>query len=176
MKQIALFLIFLGSSAGLFGQGNPIDDLFDKYSGKEGVTTIYISSRMFQMIAGADLDDEELSRLMSRLKSIRIMSVEDSLMNRSLNFYKELESKLDLSKYEELMVVKEGGKDLKFLIRGKGDRVDEFLMIGGGAGGNMLISIKGELDMNNISEISRTIGIQELKEIEKNQTKKKDEE
>ncbi|MEZ5001328.1 MAG: hypothetical protein R2727_12180 [Bacteroidales bacterium] len=51
MKKITVLLILLVSSAGLFGQTNGIDDLFNKYSGKEGITTIFISSRMFQMIA-----------------------------------------------------------------------------------------------------------------------------
>jgi len=176
MKQISLFLLLLASSFSLFGQGNPIDELFDKYSGKEGITTVFISSKMFQMIAGADLDDDELNDLVSRLKSIRILTVDDSLMNNKLNFYKELEPKLDFSKYEELMVIKEGGKDIKFLVRGKGNRVDELLMIGGGAGSNILISIKGDLDMDNISEISRTIGISELENIDKNQSKKKNDE
>lgn len=176
MKQISLFLLLLVSSFSLYGQANPVDDLFDKYSGKEGFTAIYISSRMFQMIAGADLDEEELTQLVGRLKSIRILTVEDSLINNRLNFYKELESKLDFSKYEELMVIKEGGKDIKFLIRGKANRVDELLMIGGGAGSNILISIKGDLDMDNISKISRTIGIKELENLERDQGKKKNDE
>ncbi|MEZ5012615.1 MAG: DUF4252 domain-containing protein, partial [Bacteroidales bacterium] len=93
-----------------------------------------------------------------------------------LNLYKELEKKVDFSKYEELMVVKEGGKDIKFLIREKGNRIEELLMIGGGPGSNVLISIKGDLDMDNISDISRTIGIEELdKSVNGNKNIKKDE-
>lgn len=176
MKKTITLLMLLAIALTSFGQSNPIDDLFDKYSGKEGITTIYISSRMFQMIAGADLDDEELTELIGRLKSIRIMTVEDSLLNGRLNLYKELASKLDFTKYEELMVVKEGGKDIKFLIRGKGNKIDELLMIGGGAGSNMMISIRGDLDMNNISDISKTIGIKELEGLENGKTGKKDEE
>lgn len=173
MKKLIVLILLISFTPGLFSQSNPIDEMFDKYSGKEGITTVFISSRMFQMIAGADLDDEKVSDLMSRLKSIRILAVEDSLLNIKLNFHKELASKLDLSRYEELMVVKEGGKDLKFLIRGKGDKIDEFLMIGGGVGTNILISIKGDLNMNNISDISRTIGIEELNGIDNKQAAKK---
>ncbi|MEZ5001329.1 MAG: DUF4252 domain-containing protein [Bacteroidales bacterium] len=93
-----------------------------------------------------------------------------------MNLYKELEKKVDFSKYEELMVVKEGGKDIKFLIREKGNRIEELLMIGGGPGSNVLISIKGDLDMDNISDISRTIGIEELdKSVNGNKNIKKDE-
>lgn len=172
-KRVTIPAILLFITLAAFGQNNPIDELFDKYSGQEGITTIYISSRMFSMIAQADLDDEELEKLIDNLKSIRIMTISDSLLNRKINFYEELGKKLDYNKYEELMVVKDGGKDLIFLIREKGKRIEELLMVGGGGtGSNVLISIKGDLDLNNIAEISKSIGIDELKDIN-TQTKKK---
>lgn len=172
-KRVTIPAILLFITLAAFGQNNPIDELFDKYSGQEGITTIYISSRMFSMIAQADLDDEELEKLIDNLKSIRIMTISDSLLNRKINFYEELGKKLDYNKYEELMVVKDGGKDLIFLIREKGKRIEELLMVGGGVtGSNVLLSIKGDLDLNNIAEISKSIGIDELKDIN-TQTKKK---
>ncbi len=172
-KRVTIPAILLFITLAAFGQNNPIDELFDKYSGQEGITTIYISSRMFSMIAQADLDDEELEKLIDNLKSIRIMTISDSLLNRKINFYEELGKKLDYNKYEELMVVKDGGKDLIFLIREKGKRIEELLMVGGGGtGSNVLLSIKGDLDLNNIAEISKSIGIDELKDIN-TQTKKK---
>ena len=40
-------------------------------------------------------------------------------------------------------------------------------MITGGPGGNTLISIKGNLDLKNISELSKSIDVQELKSLDK---------
>jgi hypothetical protein len=164
MKKLLILFGLLFFAGGLYAQKNPIDAFFDKYSGQEGITTIYISSKMFSMMASVDLDDEELEEVLDNLKSIRILTVEDEDLNMSLNFYEELTSELDISGYEELMVVKQSGKDLKFLVKEKGKRIAELLMIGGGPGQNMLVSIKGDLDMDNISEISRTIGIDEFSE------------
>jgi hypothetical protein len=93
--------------------------------------------------------------------------VEDSLLNKNLNFYSELSRKLDMSAYEELMVVKEGPNVTKFLIRQKGNIISELLVITGGPGGNSLISIKGELNLKTISELSKDIDIQELKSLDK---------
>ncbi|HUS86525.1 MAG TPA: DUF4252 domain-containing protein [Bacteroidales bacterium] len=171
MKKALFITLLLSITLLVSGQDNPIDALFDKYSGQEGITTIFISSRMFSMIAQADLEDDEMEELMRRLKSIRIMTVSDSLLDKKLNFFKELGKSLDPPKYEELMVVKDGSQDLNFLIRGKGDVIEELLMIGGGSGSNILISIKGDLDLNNISDISRSIGIEELQDIDKKQKK-----
>lgn len=167
MKKIILSLSILFLTVSLFAQRNPIDALFEKYSGSEGITTVYISSKMFSMMAGLDLDDDELEDVINNLKSIRILTVDDEELNNELNFFEELEKDLDLSGYEELMVVKESDKDLKFLVKEKGKRIDELLMIGGGPGQNVLISIKGDLDLQNISSISKTLGIEELQNTEK---------
>lgn len=173
MKRTLLLLLLFTLIGPVFGQTNPIDKMFDKYSGKEGFTSIYISSRMFSLIARADMDDEELQEIMNNLKSIRILTV-DSLMFGNVNLYRELEKDLDFSKYEELMVVKDGSKDLKFLIKEKGRRIEELLMIGGGDdGGNILLSIKGDLSLKNISDISRKVGIDELDGIENSKKSKK---
>ena len=162
MRKSILLLSVLVLSVSSFAQRNPIDAMFDKYAGNEGITTIFISSKMFSMMAGVDLDDDEMEDVINNLKSIRILTVEDEELNNRLNFFDELASELDLSGYEELMVVKESDMDLKFLVKEKGKRIDELLMIGGGPGQNVLISIKGDLDLQNISTISKTMGIEEL--------------
>ena len=40
-------------------------------------------------------------------------------------------------------------------------------MVSGGPGGNTLISIKGEMDLKNLSELSKDMDIQELKSLDK---------
>jgi hypothetical protein len=94
-------------------------------------------------------------------------------MNLNLNFYKELTGKLNLSVYEELMAVKEGKDETKFLIRQNGDRISELLVITGGPGDNTLISIQGDLDLKSLSELSDDIGIEELEGLEKMEKKEK---
>ena len=167
MKKSILILSILVLTLSSFAQRNPIDAMFDKYAGREGITTVYISSKMFSMMAEVDLDDDELEDVINNLKSIRILTVDDQELNNKLNFFKELEKDLDFSGYEELMVVKESDKDLKFLVKEKGKKIDELLMIGGGPGQNVLVSIKGDLDLQNISSISKTLGIEELQNTEK---------
>jgi hypothetical protein len=130
---------------------------------------------MFSMFANLDSENKEADDIMRRLKSIRILSVEDSLLNQNLNFYTELSRKLNMSDYEELMVVKEGKNITKFLIRQNGNIISELLVIAGGPGGNSLISIKGDLSLKNISDLSKNSGIQELKNLEKIDKKSPDE-
>jgi hypothetical protein len=174
MKKLMLFTTALCMVTLLHAQTNAIDDLFDKYSEKEGYTTVYISSKLLSLFAPKDATSEG-GDVIKRLKSIRILTVDDSLLNQSVNFYKEITRKLDLSAYEELMVVKEGQDMTKFMVRQKGDIISELLMITGGPGGNTLISIKGDLDLKSISELSKDTGIDELKDLEKINKKEREE-
>lgn len=164
MKKLFLIISALCLVSLSEAQINPIDEMFNKYSEKEGISTVYISSKMFGLFVSKDTKSDDKENIMARLKSIRILSVEDSTLN--LNLYKELSSKLNLKVYEELMVVKEGINVTKFLIRQDGDRILELLVITGGPGNNSLISIKGDLDMKTISDISKNSDIEELKDLE----------
>lgn len=175
MKRLIIIYFFLFLAVAGRAQSNPVDDLFNKYSEKEGFTTVYISSKMFGMFKSQDTVDKELNDMMARLKSIRILAVEDSSLNKNINFYNELSKKLDFSVYVELMVVKEGNDVTKFLIRESGNTISELLVISGGLGGNTLISIRGDLDLKSISGLSKSMGIEQLgtlENIDKKQVKK----
>jgi hypothetical protein len=149
--------------------------MFNKYSEKDGFTLVTISGRMFSMFSEMETDKKDADNVIFKLKSIKILSVEDSLLNKNLNFYNELTRKLDLSVYEELMVVKERRDITKFLIRQKGNIITELIVLTGGPGGNSLISIKGDFSLKDISDISKDVGIQELEGLEKIEKKGPDE-
>jgi hypothetical protein len=167
MKKIFLSLIALCITILIHAQTGPVEDMFNKYSEKPGFTVVSISSKMFSMFANKDADKKNEDDIISKLKSIKILAVDDSLLNKNLNFYTELSKKLDLSVYEELMVVKEGPDITKFLIKQTGSIISELLVVKGGPGGNSLISIKGDLNLKNISDISKDLDMQELKGLDK---------
>jgi hypothetical protein len=166
MKKLILSITSLYLTLLLSGQTNPIDEMFNKYSEKEGFTVVTISGKMFSMFANLDNEKKDADKVISNLKSIKILSVEDSLLNKNINFYKELSKKLDLTVYEDLMVMQEGPNITKFLIKQTGNIISELLVISGGPGGNSLISIKGDLNLKSIKELSKDTGIQELKALD----------
>jgi hypothetical protein len=174
MKKSILFFTLMSFSIIINAQTNAIDEMFNKYGDKDGFTVVTISSKMLGMFSNKESDNKDADDLVHKLKSIRILSVEDSTLNKNLNFYTELRTKLDLSVYEELMGVKEGQNITKILIRHNGETISELLMIVGGPAGNSLISIKGEFNMKNISDLSKSMDIQELKSLDKIDKKNQD--
>ena len=166
MKRVFSLICALCISVIINGQRSPVEDLFNKYSERDGFTVVSISGKMFSMFSDKEDQKSDGEEVISNLKSIRILSVGDSTLNESINFYKELEKQLDYSVYEELMVVKEGKNTTKFLTIQKGDIIKELLVITGGPAGNSLISIKGDMNLKSLSELSKNAGIQELEKLE----------
>ncbi len=165
--KILMLCAMLMWTTVLTAQRTPVDDLFDKYSEREGFTVVSISGKMFSMFSDKEKPADNEGKVVSNLKSILILSVEDSTLNERINFYKELENKLDFNIYEELMVVKEGRNTTKFLTIQKGEIIKELLVITGGPSGNSIISIKGDFNLKALSELSETTGIQELEKLDK---------
>lgn len=169
MKKVIVNLIILLIPGMLLAQKTPVDELFDKYSGKEGFTSVYITSYMFSMFTDVETSDPEFDELMKNLKAIKILAT-DETYNGNANFYKEIVDKLPMDQYKELMVIKEKDQDVKFLVNEKDGKIVELLLIAGGKDENALISIQGNIDLKNISKLSKSMqieGLEHLEEIDK---------
>lgn len=166
MKINILIICLIFVSRITFSQ-SPVDKLFDKYSGKDGFTTVYITQYMFEMFKNVNTSDKEFDDLVKNLKSIRILSVEDKkAIPANTNFFKEVMKELPLNEYKELMVVKEKDQELKFLIKENQGRISELLLVSGGKD-NALICIQGNIDMKSLAKLSKNLNINGMKPLEK---------
>lgn len=165
-KQALIILMLTALSVSLYAQKSPVDDLFDRYNGKDGFTSVYISSKMFGLLSRIDSNDEEFRNLVTRIKGIRILSLDSTAVVRGINFASELMPGLKRNGYEELMTVKEEKDEVFFMIREVGGKIAELVMITGGKG-TSVVSIQGDLDLKTISSLSGKMGIDELEELEK---------
>ncbi len=166
--------IFIGGMLIMFtlltmGQTSAVDKVFDKYSGKEGYTTVYISSFMFNMLNSLETDDpefDEFKKATAGIKSIKILTQEGG---NSVAFGAELLEMLPRSEYQEMMVVKDQDEDVLFLAREEGGKITEFLLIVSGGGEDVLIAIQGDIDLESISSIASGLdmpGFENLEDIE----------
>lgn len=171
MKTNRIFFyafILIMTSLNAFAQRNPVDKLFEKYGGKDGFTTVLISSKMFSMFSDIEAGDDEFNKMVSNIESIKILTTEDeSLLDPDINFYEEIMNELSIDEYEELMVVKEKDQDIKFLVKEKEEKIVELLLVIGGERNNALISIRGIIDLKSISRLSKSLNVQGLDELER---------
>lgn len=172
MKKLLILICIIGVSAHSFAQNKSIDRVFDKYSGMEGFTTVYISKYMFTMFSnleGVEDDDmKEVQDVFGKLDGIKILAVDDpEALGKGINFYDEIMKDLPRNQYEELMVVKDSDSDVVFLAREEDGVIRELLLIVGGEGDdNALIAITGEIDLNTIAKLSKTMDIEGMEELE----------
>jgi hypothetical protein len=121
---------------------------------------------MFSLLARLDTEDEEFQNLVTRIKSIRILSIDSAQNVSGLNFSSELLPKLNRTGFEELMTVREEDGEVRFMIREVGGRIAELVMVTGGRGSSV-VSIRGDLDLKTIASLSDSMGIEELEGLEK---------
>jgi hypothetical protein len=148
MKRIYFLLVFMAALQLTYGQKS-IDNLFQKYSGKDGFTSVTLSGNLLKLVS--DQDDD----LPSGIMEMRILTQEDKSIDAG-NFYDIVMNDINRKEYEEFMSVKDSDHDLKILVRAQGDRIQEFLLVGGGDD-NVLIQVKGDMNLSDVNKFSEKI-------------------
>jgi hypothetical protein len=153
MKRSLLIFALIIVWNSLSGQKS-IDDLFRKYSGKDGFVTLTISGNLLKLSSCIDEEDGN-SALPENITEIRILAQEDNKFS-DVDFYDKVIGGLDLDDYEEFMQVKEAHQDTRMLVRSDGKALREFLLISGGKD-NALIQIKGKMSLNDANKFSKEL-------------------
>jgi len=169
MKKILIFIALAVITVNLKSQ-SPVDEFFDKYSGAEGFTTVYITKYMFDLFRDIENtgEDKEMEEVISKLNGIKILATDDDPNTKtSINLYDEVLKSLPKSEYKELMVIKEQNENVQFLIREKDKKVVELLLLVGSPDESAVISIQGDIDMKNISRIAKSMNIEGMDKLEK---------
>ncbi|MBI5324490.1 MAG: DUF4252 domain-containing protein, partial [Ignavibacteriae bacterium] len=140
---------------------NPINQIFEKYAGKEGFTSVNISKDMFDMFKDISKDEKNnksMSEVVDGLEGIKILtySPDKKKSKQKFDFYNEIIKNIPISSYTSLMDVNEENTFVKFLIKkdSKG-KISEFLMLVNEENEGTLIWITGELDLNKIKKLSK---------------------
>ena len=164
MKRTIALVVLLLSAGMLFAQKSPVDKLFDRYAGKEGYTSIFISEYMFTLFANLNEADKEFQDVVKGLSGIQILATDKQ--NLDVDFHKEVMKELPANDYKELMVIREKDQNLTFLIKDVKGKIVELLLIVGGSD-NVLISIQGsDINLQNISKLSKSMNIDALGPLE----------
>ncbi len=161
MKRIIITLLLLVPMLVMAQENSPIDKLFNKYANRDGFTTVNISGKLLSFANKlADSKEDEIEML-NKISGIRVLSVDDSIMNTKLNFYKELETDgfFKNNNYEVLMEVTDKNEVVRFYGRtgGKG-KLSELLLVVGGKS-NTLISIRGVISPDDIGKITGSLNM-----------------
>jgi hypothetical protein len=160
MKKLVLILAVVLPLAVL-AQKTPVDKLFEKYANQKGFTTVNISGKLLGFASQLDSGDKATGDMLSGLKGIRVLTVEDDELNKKLDFYTELEQSgfFKNNDFEVLMEVTEANEVVRFLAKDAGNgKISDLLLVVGGDE-NTLISISGIIDPQSIGKITKAMNI-----------------
>src|SRR5215831_514099 len=169
MKRICLVVISLLPFTA-FAQTTSQQSFFDKYEGKEGFTSVKISPKMFNLIASADINDEDLSAIKD-ITGVNVLAFENEDGNsaaRAQQLYNEAKQVIG-NDYDELMSVKDDGTDLKILAHPSTEKgvINDLLIVGNDDGEFVYVDVRGKIDVKKISSLSKCTDIKGMDELKK---------
>ncbi len=150
---MVVFIALSALASLIYGQKS-IDDLFDRYSGKDGYVTLTFKGDILKLLNLDEKCREKDSKPLN-ITEIRILAPENEAVQTD-NFYDMVVKKLKLRDYDEFMSVNKSDQDMKMLVRTEGNSIREFLLVSGGDD-NVLIQVKGKMTFDEAERLSSEV-------------------
>lgn len=157
MKSTIVTIALLTAFTGLFAQNNKLDEIFNKFEGKEGITSVNISGDMMKFASEIDSKDSGMSAL-KNITQVRILSLEKAIAQDIVAFENMLKE-VPLNNFKELMVVKENKNNVRMMAQENQGRWSDFILIVTGGDDHALIHIQGSVAPKDLQALSKSMHI-----------------
>jgi hypothetical protein len=168
MKKLFLLPLFLLAALSTFAQNDGISRFFSKYEEDERFTVVYISPKMFQMIAKIETSDPEWNKfrdVIGDLGGLRVLTADS--VSEGISMYKDALSRVPQKEYEELLTVRDGDEHVRFWIKENNNTINELLLLVGAPTEFTMLSFTGKIDLNKISSLAKSVDIDGLQHLDK---------
>ena len=164
MKKLAIIAAFMITPFLMSAQGS-----FDKYEDEKDVTSVVVTKNMFKLLSQIEVESEDVEvqeymAMVNSLNNIKVFMTENESIGKRMK--SDVQSYVSASSgLEELMRVKDDGKNVKFYSKeGKDEsHVSELLMfLDGemdGKEGTVIMSITGDIDLKQISKLTKDLNV-----------------
>lgn len=128
------------------------DALFDKYEDMNGVTTVFISKTMLNMIPNVKAGDHDISEIASKLDQLRILTCEKAtliphIIDDAKKIYKS-------ESYEAIMRMNDDGEKMTIYQRSLKGGKNEFVLLQEDDSELNIINVKGAITIKDIQKIA----------------------
>jgi len=163
MKNLVVVIAFLFASVVSFAQGS-----FDKFEDKDGVTSVVVNKKMFEMMSKVKVDakDKEMQQYMNLLKKLENLKVFTTNNAKiAADMKATVNSYLKSNPLEELMRVNSDGKNVKIYVKSGANQnvVKELLMFIEGANmkeaSTIVLSLTGNFNLDEISMLTEKMSL-----------------
>lgn len=173
MKTIKILLVAIlfvvGNIQPIQAQSNDLVDILDKLEERAGVTSILITKKMFDLFTKTtdiELEGESINEVISKLEKLMIYEIELP-SNEQKAISDKISNILKKESYEILMKINEDDSEVEIYILEENDIVKHLFLIAQDKSSMQVISLLGNIDLEQISKLSGTLNIEELEHINK---------
>jgi hypothetical protein len=142
---LVLVLPLIASAQGKFSS------IVEKYQGKEGITTINMTSDMFETLG--DMAQEGMPK---GIEGMIILTYERKKADKDYPIYNEIKAIVDKYDYKTFMDVNDGDEHVHFLVKkdGNSKEISEFLMLITEPDETTFIWMGGKLNMDDLKKMN----------------------
>lgn len=161
MKRLIISTIIILFNISMYAQPAGFYNVYHQYKGEEGVVALRIPGFVMKLAASfADLDHNE-KQLLRSLRSVTVLTIEESHLYPDVNFTEEVNLSHIKGKYNLLLEVHDGGEDVIVAAREKRGKITDLIVLVGGDE-NVLVHVRGRMDSDLLEELADISGIEEL--------------
>lgn len=156
MKKIIILLLAFAVSMVSSAAQNSKKKIYSEYSGKPGVSAVYISPAMFKLmktVPDIEINSQEVnfSRFIRTLEGMYILNTSDQDIASRLA--KDVESELRYGKHELLMEAIEENQTTRIYIVQNDSIVSDLILLSRDGHSTYYISITGEMPLDELSKM-----------------------
>jgi hypothetical protein len=166
-KFLFIALACLGSLSQLAAQDDAISKYFSKYAENDAFTVVYISPKMFQMVAKISTNDPEWEKTRDVVKDLKGLRVLVADSTDGLKYYREAMKNIPTNEYEELITVRDKGENVRIMVKESNDVVSELLLLVGSTDEFVMLSFAGKIDLNKISSLAKSLNVEGAEHLDK---------
>lgn len=170
----SIIVLLLMAPVMLFAQAHSIDKIYEKYAGKDGFTSINISSEMFKLAASlsasADPENaEEMHEILAQLKGMKILVYNQTKGSiNAAELKREIQKTISSIDFSELMTIEETDSKVRFLTKsGPGGKISDLVMVAEDGNEIVVMSFTGLIDLETIGKVSRSMNMQGMDKLDK---------
>ncbi|MBQ6299372.1 MAG: DUF4252 domain-containing protein [Bacteroidales bacterium] len=154
MKRLIILFFLLLSTLDASAQTGK--SIYQKYSGQENVSAVYISSAMFRMIGKipdlkAGDDEVDLTPIIQKLSGFYIISSVNPSINENLQ--SEVKRFIANGRYELLMEAIDSGEIMRMYSVGSEKTVNSFVMFAIDGAETTFICLDGQMDRDQLEKV-----------------------
>lgn len=166
MRKIGLIVAFALVSIAAQAQNTEFMSFYNKYAGDQTFTIVSVNQRMIELFSNFEVEGEEgeaMKKAVSGLQGIKLIA--NSKTDKGASLFSEANAAFSKG-YDELMTVRDGDSDIRFLIQEKGGKISELVMLVGSDSSFVAASIFGNIDLKQMSKMANGLNISGMENLE----------